>query len=88
MSEYQFHRCEASTDCVIDVDAISAAPQDASMEMSSEPMGYKRREPDDGSQESQPEGGKEAEATGQKLDQTERQRNKKLRRDGEARNPS
>ena len=45
-------------------------------------MGYKRREPDDGSQESQPEGGKEAEAAVQKLDQAERQRNKKLRRDG------
>ena len=30
MSEYQSHRCEASCDSVIDVDAISAAPQDAS----------------------------------------------------------
>ncbi len=61
--------------------------------MSSKPIvGYKRSAPDapdtsdnDGSQ---PEGGKEAEAGGQKLDQAERQRNKKLRRDGEARNLS
>ncbi len=54
--------------------------------------GYKHRAPvasdsssDDGSQ---PERGKEAEAAGPKLDQAERQRNKKLRRDGEARNLS
>jgi ubiquitin C len=40
---------------------------------------------DDGSQ---PERDKEAEAEGQKLDQAERQRNQKLRRDGEARNLS
>jgi hypothetical protein len=32
----------------------------------------------------QPEQGKEAETAGPKLDQAERQRNKKLRRDGEA----
>ncbi len=51
-------------------------------------MGYKRREPDDGSQESQPEGGKDAEAAGQKLHQAGRQRNKNLRRDGEARSLS
>ncbi len=38
---------------------------------------------DDGSQ---PEQGKEAEAAGPKLEQAESQRNKKLRRDGEARN--
>ncbi len=38
---------------------------------------------DDGSQ---PERGKEAEAAGPKLHQAERQRKKKLRRDGEARN--
>ena len=60
--------------------------------MSSEPMGYKRSasdapdtSDDDGSQ---PEQGKEAEAAGPKLDQAERQRNKKLRGDGEARNLS
>jgi hypothetical protein len=72
--------------------------------MSSEPIvGYKRRSApdahgykhsapdasdsssDDGSE---PERGKEAEAAGPKLDQAERQRNKKLRRDGEARNLS
>ena len=35
-----------------------------------------------------PERGKEAEAEGPKLDRAERQRNKKLRRDGEARNLS
>jgi hypothetical protein len=55
-------------------------------------VGYKRRAPDasdtfedDGSQR---ERGKEAEAAGPKLDQAERQKNKKLRRDGEARNLS
>ena len=61
--------------------------------MSSEPtVGYKRSTPDasDISDDygSQPERGKEAEAAGPKLDQPERQRNKKLRRDGEARNLS
>ena len=61
--------------------------------MSSEPIvGYKRSAPDapDTSDDdgSQPERGKEAEAAGPKLDQAERQRNKKLRRDGEARNLS
>ncbi len=61
--------------------------------MSSEPIvHYKRRAPDapDTSDDdvSQPERGKEAEAAGPKLDQAERQRNKKLRRDGEARNLS
>ena len=66
---------------MIDVDTISTVPQDTSMEMSSEPMVYKRREPDDGSQESQQEGGKESESADQKLDQSER--NKKLRRDVE-----
>ncbi len=60
---------------------------------SSEPIvGYKRSAPDtpDTSDDdgSQPERGKEAEAAGPKLDQAERQRNKKLRRDGEARNLS
>jgi hypothetical protein len=58
--------------------------------MSSEPIvGHKRSAPhapdtsdDDGSQ---PERGNEAEAAGPKLDQAERQRNKKLMRDGEAR---
>jgi hypothetical protein len=61
--------------------------------MSSEPIvGYKRSAPDapvtsndDGSQ---PERGNEAEAAGTTLDQAERQSNKKLRRDGEARNLS
>ena len=57
--------------------------------MSSKP-GYKRSAPDapDTSDDdcSQPERGKEAEAAGPKLDQAERQRNKKLRQDGEARN--
>jgi hypothetical protein len=62
--------------------------------MSSEPtvVGYKRSAPDapitshdDGSQ---PQRGKEAEAAGPKLDQAEWQRNKKLRRDDEARNLS
>jgi hypothetical protein len=61
--------------------------------MSPEPIvGYKRSAPDvpvtsddDGSQ---PERGKEAEAAGPKLDHAERQRNKKLSRDGEARNLS
>ena len=59
--------------------------------MNSEP-GDKRSAPDapdtsddDGSQQ---ERGKKAEAAGPKLDQAERQRNKKLRRDGEARNLS
>jgi hypothetical protein len=61
--------------------------------MSSEPIvGDKRSAPDapDTSDDdgSQPERGKEAEAVGPKLDQAERQRNKKLRRDGEARNLS
>jgi hypothetical protein len=60
--------------------------------MSSEPMGYKRSAPDapDTSDDdgSQPERGKEAEAVGPKLHQAERQRNKKLRRDGEAGNLS
>ena len=64
--------------------------------MSSEPrVGYKRSAPDapDTSDDdgSQPERGKEAEAADPKLDQAEtsdRQRNKKLRRDGEARNVS
>jgi hypothetical protein len=59
--------------------------------MSSEPtVGYKRSAPDapDTSDGSQPERGKEAEAAGPKLDQAARQRNKKLRRDGDARNPS
>ena len=61
--------------------------------MSSEPIvGNKRSAPDapvtsddDGSQS---ERGKEAEASGPKLDQAERQRNKKLKPDGEARNLS
>jgi hypothetical protein len=60
--------------------------------ISLEPIaGYKRSAPDapdtsdDGSQK---ERGKEAEAAGPKLDQAERQRNKKLRRNGEARNLS
>jgi hypothetical protein len=61
--------------------------------MSSEPIvGYKRSAPDapDTSDDdgSQPERGKEAEAPGPHLDQAERQRNKKLRRAGEARNLS
>ena len=61
--------------------------------MSSGPIvGYLRSAPDapDTSDDdgSQPERGKEAEAAGPKLDQAERQRNKKLRRDGEARNLS
>jgi hypothetical protein len=60
--------------------------------MSSEPIvGRKRSTPDapDASDDgSQPERGKEAEAAGPKLDHTERQRNKKLRQDGEARNLS
>ena len=61
--------------------------------MSSEPIvGFKRSAPDapDTSDDdgSQPERGKQAEAAGPKLDQAERQRNKKLRRDGEARNVS
>ena len=57
-------------------------------------MGYKRSAPDlpDTSDDdgSQPERGKEAEAAGPKLDQdqAERQRHKKRRRDGEARNLS
>ncbi len=55
-------------------------------------MGYKRSAPDapDTSDDdgSQPERGKEAEAAGPKLDQPERQRNKKLRRDGDARSLS
>ena len=55
--------------------------------MSSDPrVGYKRSAPDapDTSDDdgSQPERGKEAAAAGPKLDQAERQRNKKLRRDG------
>ena len=58
--------------------------------MSSEPIvGDKRSAPDapDTFDDdcSQPERGKEAEAAGPKLGQAERQRNKKLRRDGEAR---
>ena len=61
--------------------------------MSSEAIvGYKRSAPyapdtseDDGSQ---PKRGKDAEAAGPQLDLAERQRNKKLRRDGEARNLS
>ena len=61
--------------------------------MSSEPIvGNKRSaqdaavtSDDDGSQ---PEQGKQADAAGPKLDQAERQRNKWLRRDGEARNLS
>ncbi len=61
--------------------------------MSSEPIvGCKRSAPDahDTSDDdgSQPERGKEAEAAGPKLDQPERQRNKKPRRHGEARNVS
>ena len=58
--------------------------------MSSEPVvGYKRSAPDNSDDDgSQPERGKEAEAAGPKLDQDERQKNKKLRRDGEARNLS
>ena len=61
--------------------------------MSSEPIvGYKRSAPDatDTSDDdgSQPERGKEAEAAGPKFGQAERQRNKKPRRDGEARNLS
>ena len=68
------------------------ASQDSRDMMSSEPIvGYKRSAPDapDTSDDgSQPERGKEAEAAGPKLDQAERQRNKKLRRDGEARNLS
>ena len=55
-------------------------------------MGYKRSAPDapdtSGDDGSQPERGKEAEAVGPKLDQAERQRNKKLSRDGEAHNLS
>ncbi len=55
-------------------------------------MGDKRSAPDapDTSDDdgSQPERGKDAEAAGPKLDQPERQRNKKLRRDGAARNLS
>ena len=58
--------------------------------MRSKPIvGYKRSAPDapddDGSQADR---GKEVEAAGPKLDQAERQRNKKLRRDGEARSLS
>ena len=52
LSEYQSHHCEAPSDGVIDVDAISAAAQDACMEvcsrdiMSPEPMvGDKRGAP-------------------------------------------
>jgi hypothetical protein len=61
--------------------------------MSSEPIvGCKCSAPDapDTSDDdgSQPERSKEAEAAGPKLDQAERQRNQKLRRDGEARNLS
>jgi hypothetical protein len=61
--------------------------------MSSEPIvGYKRSAPDapDTSDDdgSQPERGKESEAAGPKLDQAAGQRNKKPRRDGEARNLS
>ena len=58
--------------------------------MSSEPIvGYKRSAPDTSDDDgSQPERGKEAVAAGPKLDQAERQSNKKLRRDGEARNLS
>jgi hypothetical protein len=61
--------------------------------MSSQPIvGDKRSAPDapDTSDDdaSQPQRGKEAEAAGPKLDQAERQRNKKLRRDGEARSLS
>ena len=55
-------------------------------------MGYKRSAPDapDSSDDdgSQPVRGKEAEAAGPKLDQAERQKNKKQRRDGEARSLS
>ncbi len=55
-------------------------------------MGYKRSAPDapDTSDDdgSQPERGKESEAAGPKLDQAAGQRNKKPRRDGEARNLS
>jgi hypothetical protein len=58
--------------------------------MSSAPIvGYKRIAPDapDASDDdgSPPERGKEAEAAGPTLDQAERQRNKKLRWDGETR---
>ena len=58
--------------------------------MSPEPIvGYKRSAPDEPETSdddgSQPERGKEAETAGPKLDQAERQRNKKLRLDGEAR---
>ena len=61
--------------------------------MNSKPiLGYKRSAPDapDTSDDdgSQPERGKEAEAAGPKLDQAERQRMEKLRRNGEARNLS
>jgi hypothetical protein len=61
--------------------------------MSSEPIvGYKHSAPDgpDTSSDdgSHPERGKEAEAAGPKLDRAAMQRNKKLRRDGEARNLS
>ncbi len=58
-------------------------------------VGYKRSVPDapdtsEGADDggSQPGRGKEAEAVGPKIDQPERQRNKKLRRDGDARNLS
>jgi hypothetical protein len=55
-------------------------------------VGYKRSAPDapDTSDDdgSQPERGKESEAAGPKLDQAAGQRNKKPRRDGEARNLS
>jgi hypothetical protein len=61
--------------------------------MSSGPIvGDKRSAPDapdtSDDQGSQPERGKEVEEAGPKLDQAERQRSKKLRRDGEARNLS
>ncbi len=55
-------------------------------------MGYKRSAPDapDSSDDdgSQPVRGKKAEAAGPKLDQAARQKNKKQRRDGEARSLS
>jgi hypothetical protein len=55
-------------------------------------VGDKRSAPDapdtDDDDGSQPERGHEAEAAGPKLDQDERQRTKKMRRDGEARNLS
>jgi hypothetical protein len=59
---------------------------------SEQTVGYKRSAPDapvtSDDDSSQPERGQQAEAADPKLDQAERQRHKKLRRDGEARNLS